>query len=113
MLYNPVPMFRHRLTTITPPYGANQKELHMSRIALVIEEDQLEAHFAANNRIHCEGFITLDNLDFYTGPWGAVIHAVNMASMGLMTKEEAHEVMDRAISEQKSLDDALDRENAA
>jgi hypothetical protein len=76
-------------------------------------EDRMESHFAANNRIAKEGLITLDTLDYYAGPWGAIISAVNMAAVDGITMEEAHAEIDRAISDYKALNAALDLAEAA
>jgi hypothetical protein len=85
----------------------------MEYIALGIEEHEIEEHFAADNRFYQESGMTLNDLDFYAGSFGPVVSAVTMASLGAITREQAHEAMDKAISEYKALNAALDLENAA
>jgi hypothetical protein len=83
----------------------------MEYIALGIEEHEIEAHFAANNRFYKESGMTLDDLDSYAGSFGPAIFAVVMASLGEMTQEEAHAAMDKAISEYKALNADIDADN--
>jgi hypothetical protein len=82
----------------------------MEYIALGIEEHEIEDHFAANNRFYKESGMTLNDLDFYAGSFGPIVSAVVMASLGEMAMEQAHAAMDKAISEYKALNDALDAE---
>ena len=75
-----------------------------------INEDQMESHFATNNRFHQNSAMTLDDLDYYATAFGPVVSAVSMASMGVMTREEMLEVVDKAISECRTLNAALEAE---
>jgi len=83
----------------------------MEHITPEIDEDEIESHLAANNRFFQGGSFRAADLDFYAAPLHAVVQAVKDASDGYISMDQARKVMDKAISEYRALDAALEAEN--
>ncbi len=84
----------------------------MQAFAFALEtEAEIEEHVAELNRFFRETRFTLDDLDTYAGPFGAVVRAVYSLSEGTVTEEQAVNTLKQAASDLKALHAEMDRAN--
>jgi hypothetical protein len=83
-----------------------------STSALALAPHEIEEHIAATNRFFQTSRLTLDDLHEYGIPHGNAARAIQNASEGFITEEQAVAVILHSIAELKAIHAAMDAANA-
>lgn len=81
--------------------------------ALALAPHEIEEHITETNRFFQHSHLTLDDLHEYGIPHGNAARAIQSASEGLITEQQAVGVVLRSIAELKAIHAAMDAANAS